>query len=174
MNAAVPLKYAVASKTQSPWVNGILRACDSHPTLGKLLLKGGCKAWASIGASNVMRFQLSSNPVDAEFALRTENLAEFEHALKTATAHGIASAVEDISLSFGDWSENVEESPIQVTIMHGEQDILFHYDAVQEFAARFSDKVSLLTYSDAGFLLVYKYPVQSIRRLRSVVERVHP
>ena len=174
LNAAVPLKFAAASKTQSPWVNGILRAYDNHPTLGKLLLKGGCKAWAAIGASNVVRFQLSSNPVDAEFALRTDNLAEFEYALKTATSNGITSAVEDLSLSFGDWTENVEESPIQVTIMHGEQDILFHYDAVQEFAARFSDKVSLLTYSDAGFLLVYKYPVQSIRRLRSVVERVHP
>jgi len=51
---------------------------------------------------------LSSNPVDAEFALRTENLAEFEHALKTATANGIASAVDDISLSFGDWTEHVQ------------------------------------------------------------------
>lgn len=174
LNAAVPLKFAAASKTQSPWVNGILRACDSHPTLGKLLLKGGCKAWASIGASNVMRFQLSSNPVDAEFALRTENLAEFEHALKTATANGIASAVEDISLSFGDWSENVEACPIRVTIMHGDQDRLFHYDAVQEFTARFSDKVTLSTYSDAGFCLVYKYPAQSISTLRSVVEKYHP
>ena len=121
-----------------------------------------------------MRFQLSSNPVDAEFALRTENLAEFEHALKTATANGIASAVEDISLSFGDWSENVEACPIRVTIMHGDQDRLFHYDAVQEFTARFSDKVTLSTYSDAGFCLVYKYPAQSISTLRSVVERVHP
>ena len=174
LNAVVPLKFAVASKTQSPWVNGILRACESHPTLGNLLLKGGCKAWATIGASNIMRFQLSSNPVDAEFALRTENLAESEHALKTATANGIASAVDDISLSFGDWTENVKESPIRVTILHGEQDRLFHYAAIQEFAAHFSDKVTLLSYSDAGFCLVYKYPVQSIRTLRSVVESHHP
>ena len=174
LNAAVPLKFAVASKTQSPWVNGIIRACESHPTLGNLLLKGGCKAWATIGASNIMRFQLSSNPVDAEFALRTENLAESEHALKTATANGITSAVDDISLSFGDWTENVKESPIRVTVLHGEQDRLFHYAAIQEFVAHFSDKVALLSYSDAGFSLVYKYPVQSIRTLKSVVDRYHP
>jgi pimeloyl-ACP methyl ester carboxylesterase/DNA-binding CsgD family transcriptional regulator len=173
MNAAVPLKFAAASKTQSPWINGILRACDSHPTMGKLLLKGGCKAWASIGASNIMRFQLSSNPVDAEFALRPENLTEFEHALKTATANGIASAVEDMYLAFGDWTENVKESPIRVTILHGEQDRLFHYDAVQEFVAHFSDKVALLSYSDAGFCVVFKHPLQVIRSLRSVVERYY-
>jgi len=170
MSACVPLKYSEDNTSQSPWLTGILRASNDHPAMKTILLKGAIKAWATIGARQFIRLQLSSNPVDAEYAFRAENLAENEHALKTATMGGISAVVEDISLSFGDWSDDIEASPVNITIMHGEHDHLFPIEGVRAFASHFSHKAKLLEIPNAGFTFIQKKPTEVIQHLKKVVE----
>lgn len=171
MSACVPLRYASSNPTQSQWVNGIQRACVKYPAMGAILLKGAGKAWATMGAKQFFRLQLSSNPVDAEIALKPENLAEYQHAIKTATTRGISDGVKDMTLSFGDWTDDIEATKIKITIFHGEQDKLFPIDGIRSFVNDHSDRVRLHTFPDAGFTFMYRYPIESTKLLKTVVER---
>ena len=170
ISACIPLKYYTANSSQSEWLTGILRASGNHPAMKKVLLKGAMKAWANIGARHFIRLQLHSNPIDAKHAFRQENLVENEHALKTSLVGGISAAVDDIALSFEDWSDDIEASPIEITILHGNKDQLFPIENVRSFTSHFSHKAKLIEIPDEGFTFIQSQPVKVIRLPKSVIE----
>lgn len=169
MSACVPIKYSRAISSQSQWLTGILRASEEFPAMKNVLLKGAIKAWATVGARQFIRFQLASNPIDSAHAFLHKNIVENEHALKTATANGISAVVEDIALSFEDWTDDVNASSIGTTIIHGEQDQLFPIGSVRSFASDFPHKVELIEIPESGFTFIQQDPGQAIGILKEIV-----
>ena len=168
--ACAPIRFQITLESQSPWVTGILKASVKHPAMKRVLFLGTMKAWAALGAKQFMRLQMSSNPVDAKYALAPENISEFEHALETATQGGVSSAADDLALTFEDWTPDVETIPQKITLLHGAQDKLVTIDFIREFASAFPEKIKMKVIEKAGFPLLQSHPNEVIKLLRSVVD----
>jgi len=163
------LDTALIDEQQPTWASGIIRACINNSTIKNILLKGAIKAWTTLGAKQFMRLQMSTTPLDAKYALLPENTREYEHALKTATQLGLSDVVADFNLAFGDWSDDIEATPLNITIIHGRENKLWTIDNVRLLAATFSDKIKLIEIKKAGFTLAQSHPDRVVEILRSVV-----
>jgi len=166
-----PYRFVHATNTtQSSWVTGILKAGVSHPGMKSMLFRGTMKAWATIGAKQFMRLQMSSNPIDSKHVLSVENLREYEHALKTATRGGVSAAADDLALTFEDWAAEVEAIDSAITVVHGVEDKLVTVDIVRRFAEAFPEKIELIEIEDAGMPLLQSHTSEIVRLLKSAVE----
>ncbi len=174
--AAVPPNRFVHSSatTQSSWVNGILKARMAHPGMKNMLFKGAMKAWTAIGAKQFMRLQMSSNPVDCKTVLATENIVEYEHALKTATRGGVSAAAEDLALTFEDWTTKVKSLNTNITVVHGTRDKLVTIDMVRRFADAFPDKIRMIEIPNAGMPLLQSHTDEVVKLLKSAAETRGP
>lgn len=169
--ACPPFRYVCAYvTTQSTRVNGILKASIAHPGMKGVLFRGCMKAWATIGAKQFMRLQMSSNPVDAGHVLSAENIREYEHAVKTATQGGVSAAAEDIALTFEDWTSEVESINTNITVVHGVQDKLVAIDTVRRFAEAFPEKITMIEIENAGLPLLQSHTCEVVKLLTSAVE----
>lgn len=135
-----------------------------------MLFRGTMKAWATIGAKQFMRLQMSSNPIDSKHVLSVENLREYEHALKTATRGGVSAAADDLALTFEDWAAEVEAIDSAITVVHGVEDKLVTVDIVRRFAEAFPEKIELIEIEDAGMPLLQSHTSEIVRLLKSAVE----
>ena len=141
----------------------------SNSAIAGILVRGYIKSMATIGAGQFMRLQMSSNPVDAKYALLAQNIAESQHAIDTATRRGISGAVEEHELAFGDWSADIESVETDITFIHGRKNKLFTIESVRSLASLFPDKINLIEVEDAGFTVVLSHPKKVVEILRSVV-----
>ena len=164
-----PAVYDKPSKGRSTWISGTLKACLSNSAIAGILVRGYIKSMATIGAGQFMRLQMSSNPVDAKYALLAQNIAESQHAIDTATRRGISGAVEEHELAFGDWSADIECVETDITFIHGRKNKLFTIESVRSLASLFPDKINLIEVEDAGFTVVLSHPKKVVEILRSVV-----
>lgn len=167
--APIPLGFITRINTQSSWVNGILKASVGNPAMKRLLFKGAMKALATLGAEKYLKLQLSSKPVEADIALRPDNIRETDHAIATATRAGIADAAEDIGLTFDDWSEEVARLPVGITIVQGIQDSLYTINNVRDFTREFAPKTTMIEVDNAGFPLLPTYPELVVGYLSNMV-----
>jgi len=156
--------------SQSSWATGILKAGVSHPGLKTMMCRCAMKAWATIGAKQFMRLQLSSNPVDSKHVLSAVNLREYDHALKTATRGGVSAAAVDLALQFDDWTAAVESLDTSITLVHGADDTIVPVDMVRRFAEAFPVKIELIELEDAGMPLLQSHTIEIIKLLKSAVE----
>ena len=173
--SCAPNRFVQSSNmTQSNWVNGILKAGISHPSMKKMLFKSAMKAMTTIGAKQFMRLQMSSNPIDSKCVLSAENISEYEHALKTATRSGVSAAAEDLALAFEDWSPEVEALDTDITVVHGVEDKLVTIDIVRRFAEAFPEKIKMIEIEAAGMPLLQSHTEQIVELLKSAVEIQKP
>jgi DNA-binding CsgD family transcriptional regulator/pimeloyl-ACP methyl ester carboxylesterase len=170
LNTCGPASFDQASQDRSPWISGIVRACTGNSAIVGILLRGYIKSWAAIGARQFMRLQMSSNPVDARYALLPENIAEAQHALETATWRGIDGALQEHLLVFEDWTTDIDAVQVQMTFIHGRENKLFTIDSIRKLAELFSDKVNLVEIENAGFTAAQSHPEKVIGVLRLVVD----
>ena len=173
--ACSPFRYVHSSDTtQSSWVTGILRAGTDHPAVKAMLFRGTMKAWATIGAKQFMRLQMSSNPVDSKHVLSAENLSEYDHAVKTAIRGGVSAAAEDLAFTFEDWTSEVESIDTNITVVHGVQDKLVTVDTVRRFVEAFPEKIKMIEIEDAGMPLFQSHTHEVIKLLKAAVDIQKP
>ena len=169
-----PIAFDKSSDDRSSWVTGIIRACTSNSAIKGILVRGGVKAWVTIGTKKFMKLQMSSNPIDAKYALRTENILESEHALATATSRGISDLLKEQALVFDDWTADIEAVQTDITVIHGCKNKLYSIESVRSLAAAFSNKIDLFEIKNAGFTVAQSHPDKVIKILRSVVDAQIP
>ena len=171
VSAPVPVGFIKKIDTQSSWVNGILKAGTANPAMKALLFKGAMKALVTLGAEKYFKLQLSSNPVEADIVFKPENLVEYDHAISVVAQSGVANAAEDIAQSFDDWTAEVENLPVRITIIQGVEDSLYTIQNVRDFAASFSLKTTMIEVRDAGFPVIQTHPELVCSHLRSLIEK---
>jgi len=171
ISAIGPIKFAQNSESCSSWMTGIVRACHTHGALKRIIIRGAVRSMVTLGSKQFMRIQVTSKPIDAEYVLRPENIKEYQHAMTAATHGGLASAVTDCILAFGDWTDHIESMNQHITIIHGGEDGLFAIESVRAFAAEFPDKVTVIEISEAGFSLAYSHAKEAVAILRSLVDK---
>ena len=165
-----PAAYDKPNAGRSTWISGMLTACMGNSAIAGILLRGYIKSMAAIGAKQFMRLQMSSNPVDRQYALLPQNVIEVQHAIDTATQRGISGAVEEHVLAFGDWTADIEAVEADMTFIHGRENSLFTIESVRSLAALFSDKVNIVEVDNAGFTAAFSHPGKVIESLRSVAD----
>ncbi len=165
-----PAIYDKYSTDRSSWVSGVITASLKNSSIRHILMRGGIKAWVTIGAKQFMRLQMTGNPVDAKYALLSENIAEYEHALQTATTRGISGLLEEHMLVFGDWTDEIHAVTQDITAIHGIENKLFSIESVRSLASNFQDKMQVIAVENAGFTLMQSHPDRVIEILKSLVE----
>ena len=167
-----PASYDIPSgdNKRSAWVSGMLTACRNNSAIKKILIRGAVKAMVTIGARQFMRLQMSSNPIDAKYALLPENLTEYEHALEVAVRRGLSGYLQEQELLFEDWTPDIETVPMRITIIHGSDNKLFSIESVRSIVEKFPEKIDLVEIKNAGFTLVQSHPDEVVETLRSIVD----
>ena len=130
----------------------------SNSAIAGILVRGYVKSMVTVGVGQFMRLQMSSNPVDAKYALLPQNITESQHAMDTATRRGISGAVEEHVLAFGDWTADIECVQLEITFIHSGKNKLFTIESVRSLASLFPDKVNLIEVKHAGFTVVLSHP----------------
>lgn len=160
LGANPPAKNWLKHGTSSAWIDGTLRIGDKYPTLKKLILSTGLKAWQATGAEKFMRLQLAKNKKDIAFLTTPENLIELDIALDSATRHGIKYLVEEISPNFQDYTDTIKQSDCDITVIHGAEDTSLPYQAMVDFKNEFPQRVQLIKIENAGFTVFLSHTVE--------------
>jgi len=165
-----PAVYDRPCDSRSTWISGVMKACMSNSAIAGILMRGYIKSYAAIGARQFMRLQMSSNPIDAKYALLPENILESQHALDTATRRGISGPLQEHVFAFDDWTADIDAVQVDITFIHGTENTLFSIGSVRSLAAVFPRKVKLIEIKKAGFTAVQSHPAKVVKILRSVVD----
>jgi gas vesicle protein len=171
INTCGPIRLDDGRGSNQPtWAAGIIRACKTSKALKSVLIKGAVRAWVALGAEKMSRLQMSAHPVDAKWLSTPEFLRDNVHALKTATANGLSAMTYEIEAAFGDWTDDIRETPMNITCIHGRENALYSIECVRALCAESPNKMKLIEIEGAGFTGVYSHSETVVQFLRSIVD----
>ena len=146
----------------------MLMVNENYPAMRKVIINAGLNAWCAIGSKQFHRLQVAGNQADVDALMRLENATEAEHALASATAFGLTSAMDDLSKVFEDFRDRIKRFKIPVTIIHGSEDPVFPVASMRDFAREFPNQVELIEFKNAGFTALLTHTGQVIERLLDI------
>ncbi len=168
--APVPIAYLKKSCSLSPWLNRVLGA--SHDSKGRTrdLVKQAIRMMATHGGEQYLKRNLAASPAEAEVVFKPENLRELNHAIHSATRNGVGTATDDIAMVFDDWTADILNLSVGITVIHGEEDSLYPVQSVCGLFRENTVNASLRLVPDAGFPLLQSSPVIVAGYLREIVD----
>lgn len=152
LSTLVPRPFLNANKTSAPWASALMRAMDKSPTLFRMMMHAGLRAWKVLGTRRFNAIQLGGYPPDVELASAPETDKEFDAAMRMTLSQGGDYSEIDLRFAVSDWSDWVADCKVPVTLVHGVFDQVADIEAVRRFAKAFEDKVKLIELDDAGFM----------------------
>lgn len=148
-----PMPYLIKRGIVSPWAGAVLRSGKTTPTLLRLMVAAGLRAWKAMGSRRFARMQLSDNPEDVVVCDQVELLTEMDAALAAATAQGVEVAVRDLSMATSDWTDWARACRTPAILFHGTKNPIAPVEVVRDFAKDFPERVTLVEVPEAGFMV---------------------
>lgn len=153
-----PVEFSRGTKVAQPWVEGIVNAHFFNKTLKRFLIRGIARAWVMMGAERFVRLQMAKQPIDKKYALRNENITEYQMALDTASKCGLSAITDDIELVLGDFLGDIKATRAKIYIVHGTLMEMFTLGSIKSLVAECPNDIELITVNGAGFTLIHSHP----------------
>lgn len=150
----VPAPFFDATKVRSPWVAALMRAIHKSPGMYRLVIRAAIRAWKAMGTRRLFAMQLRGHEPDVTTATTAENVAEFDHAVRTCLAQGFDYAVVAFDNAMRDWSDWVRACPVPIELIQGRHDGISNIETARAFAAAFPKKLTLTEIPDGGYLTI--------------------
>lgn len=169
--ACPPAEYWLKHGTSAPWVDAVLRISFRYPTLRKVILTAGLKAWTAVGSDQFHRLQLANQKKDAAALTKPANCCELEYALESAIKHGFKYLLEDVTPLFDNYLPIIRSSKCAISIIHGSNDTCLTYKGMIDFKNEFPDRIELVTIENSGFSIIYTDTELVIKHLCTALKK---
>jgi len=157
VNSLVPLPYITSNKILSRWTLALVSAMQNAPLLATLILETGRRLMVREGVERFMMKMYKGSESDLRTIRQSGVASSLHEGVNETTQQGFEAPVEDMIDGFTDWSEDVKQLPMKVTLMQGRYDPNVSIEASRAFAKDFPDKIELVEYEEGGGLLNYSH-----------------
>lgn len=168
-SAVTPAPFFDADQVGTPWVSAVMRALRGSPTMYRLMVRAGIKAWQAMGTRRIYAMQLRGNDSDVALATTPESVAEFDASIKQVMAQGLDYSIMAFDYAAKDWSDWVTACRAPVHLMQGTQDGTSPIGAARAMAAAFPGKVTLQELEGAGFMALLSHTDVFVAALQEAV-----
>ena len=157
VNSLVPLPYVIQNKILSRWTVALVSAIQYSPLLATLILETGRRLMMGKGVKSFIQKMYKDSPSDLETLNQEGVSASLYQGVLSCSLQGFEAPAQDMIDGFQDWSDDVKQAKIKVTLLQGRNDPNISIKASHDFAADFPDKVELIEYKEGGGLLNYTH-----------------
>ena len=157
VNSLVPLPYITSNKILSRWTLALVSAIQNAPLLATLILETGRRLMVREGVERFMVKMYKGSGSDLSTIAKDGVTSSLHEGVNATTQQGFEAPVQDMIDGFTDWSEDVKQLPMKVTLMQGRDDPNVSIKASRDFAKDFPEQIELIEYENGGGLLNYSH-----------------
>lgn len=168
---AVPIVSSAQLASMSRRQRVVAHTARYAPGLLKFVVRAGIRQIDNGGIRRFMGALYQDTPRDLE-ALQDPDVFDLvQRGYHFTIAQGHLGFETDSYHVVRDWSHRMEGHALGVRLLHGRHDPAVNAASVEEFAARYRERVSLEMLEDAGQLLLYERPEKIVAALCELHER---
>jgi len=169
LSPVLPYTYLQGSHVPAPLISALINARVKSKTVFRLLVHLMLKAWHIGGVMRVQGKQLEAFAPDFSLIQQQEVKEEMDAAFGAQFAQGFEQGVLEIENVASDWSQEVSDCDVPITMLHGANDPTIPIDRVRKFCSDFASKISLIEVPNCGQLLVYSALYEFVAVLKNPV-----